>query len=195
MIRILAEIESRFEMKPMQAVGSGFTIAKRTGGRIKHPRNAAAWYSPHFNAMGWNKVGLSTEPWMSAEASARTATSRQAAHGSRVSRLPDGPAKEIAGRVEYKWTVVEAGPDYPRSVAIHESGHRLDFNDRAAFDEAVRGWNSGWQYAVSEYGSKNRNEFVAESFVLYMLGEEHHWRIKPELLALFKRKDRFNASR
>ncbi len=190
-IRALREVEQRFDMVAMEAIGSGPAIAKMMRMRGA-PRNASAWYSNGLRAIGWNKGGLSSELWgQTAEWRNKMMQEWRRSQSVQISRLPDGPAKTVAERVEYQWTVRMSGEGYPRSVAIHETGHRLHYSYWDEVNETLKGWKSeGWHLAVSKYGGSNPKEFVAESFVLYMEGPEQHWRIKPELLAFFKAKDR-----
>ncbi|MBV6636417.1 MAG: hypothetical protein KI788_10975 [Mameliella sp.] len=193
-VQTLWELKNRFDMVPLQAVGSAKVIATATGGRLKPSPNASAWYAPGYKVMGWNRGGLSREPWYTPEAQAKRLETWATEHAKAISKLPDGPARRAAERATWQHTVVIGGDDYPRSVAIHETGHQFHFSHWEAVNAAIEGWDrDGWNFAVSIYGSTNFKEFVAESFVLYMLGPEYHARIKPELLALFKARDRRNV--
>ncbi len=193
-INALREVEQRFDMTALEAIGSGPAIAKLM--RVRGaPRKACAWYSHQIRSMGWNKGGLSSEPWgQTKERRDLMLKEWKRSQSVELSRLPEGPAKTAAERVNFQWTVRMGGNGYPRSVAIHETGHRLHYSYWDEVNETLVGWKSdGWHLAVSKYGSSNPKEFVAESFVLYMEGPEQHWRIKPELLAFFKAKDKRNA--
>ncbi|MCT4554640.1 MAG: phage head morphogenesis protein [Pelagimonas sp.] len=193
-IEALHEIEQRFDMRKMQAVGSGPAIAKLSNGRIKAPKNAAAWYAMRLNVMGWHRAGLSVDPHPQADLMEPMQERRRARHKAMVSRFKDGAAKRAAQKVDWRFGVVDEGPRFPRSVAQHESGHRLHASFYEQVEEAINGWRQeGWHLALSEYGATDRFEFVAESFVLYMMGPERHWRLKPSLLALFKKLDKAYA--
>ncbi|WP_425072577.1 phage minor head protein [Sagittula sp. S175] len=204
-IRTLWELKHRFDMVQLQVVGSSRAIGKATRARGL-PGGANAWYWHQARAMGWNPDGMLTVPWhqkgkwtkltpeMQDLNRALIITRRAEDHRKAIARLPDGPAKSAAQATNWDWTVVSEGARKPAATAIHETGHQLHFTHWDEINDAIRGWDrEGWHLAVSEYGSSNFKEFVAESFVLYNLGPEHHHRIKPELLAVFKAKDRWNV--
>lgn len=188
-IRTVYETEQAFDFEQMSAMGSATTIARRSR-VLKNNTKAAAWYAMRSHAMGWNASGLSTEL---REEWPHVVAMRMQRHRKLVANLPDGPAKSAAEKTDYGWAVfpMTGGAEKPRWIAIHETGHRFHANFQQEVDEAISNWKSdGWHLALSEYGSSNHYEFVAESFALYMLKPDQHWRIKPELLTLFKAKDK-----
>ncbi|MBP0483951.1 phage minor head protein [Sagittula salina] len=208
-IRTLWDLKHRFEMVPLQAVGSATLIARATAG-LRSTSKAHAWYAPRVRAMGWDRSGLEFGDWWEKGGWAKLPLDRRLAARDRkldeyrrlqakgIERLPEGAAKQAAQRAHdaglWQFTVDYPGDEAPRGVAVHETGHQLHFSHWTEINDAIHGWNQqGWHLAVSKYGSSNAMEFVAESFVLYNLGPEHHWRIKPELLAVFKAKDRWNV--
>jgi hypothetical protein len=188
-IRAIVEIESRFDLTPMQAFGSGYQIA-RLSRSLKHMPKAYAWFGMRANVMGFNKGGLATRQTRIPEEWRARHRAKQA---QKVALMADGPAKRAAQGVDFDHAVfpLDIGRDLPRFVTYHESGHRFHANFWAEVNEAIEGWSrDGWNWAISSYGSTNPREFVAESFALYMRGEEFHHRIKPELLTLFRSKDK-----
>jgi len=103
---------------------------------------------------------------------------------------------------DYHWTVSQrmAPNDVRRSVGWHEMGHVLHLAERDAAGDSIGRKidrflefqdpiGSGWDYLVSQYAGTLDVEYVAESFVLYMMGEDHHGRIHPDLLEIFKEYD------
>jgi hypothetical protein len=80
-----------------------------------------------------------------------------------------------------------------KDIAYHENGHRLHGKFKAEIDALLPpNLNaSGWPLLVSKYATTNSREYVAESFLLYMQGDESQfYRIHPALLAFFKSKDK-----
>lgn len=100
-------------------------------------------------------------------------------------------------RNDFAWTVFrDLDPDraieHVEDTFIHEAGHRFHAFYRADVDEAIakidRQEMIGWQGQTSDYGKTTIEEFVAEQFVRYMIGD--HVRVPPALLAVFRDKDR-----
>lgn len=107
------------------------------------------------------------------------------------SRFISAEVKEKIGRMErLYWS---ESPD-ALAVGYHEMGHRLEqFNRReiAAIFYQSDPIREGWHYLVSRYSATNRSEYVAETFALYMRGDEsQYWRIMPKLLEFYKSKDK-----
>jgi SPP1 gp7 family putative phage head morphogenesis protein len=78
---------------------------------------------------------------------------------------------------------------------IHESGHRLMYasqQNRVKFNRILSDMSpdelENWQWLTSRYARANRDEFVAEQFVWYMMGREG--RVHPEFIKLFKEFDK-----
>jgi len=117
--------------------------------------------------------------------------------------------KQAIDKKDTPWTVTVGLSDDATDAAkafaqqwetlIHESGHRLhgQFGDtinavlremkELARDTFGQKWRFMWMRQVSKYSSTNDFEFVAESFVRYMIGD--HDRIYPPLLKAFKQLD------
>jgi SPP1 gp7 family putative phage head morphogenesis protein len=109
-----------------------------------------------------------------------------------VSRLRKAApyVKENIGEMQsFDWSV----SNDVRSITFHEMGHRLhhlfnsDIDSILTRNDISRG---GWNYLVGKYAGTNSSEYVAETFSLYMQGDQsQYWRIMPELLNFFKSKD------
>lgn len=113
----------------------------------------------------------------------------------------------------FGWTIDVDAPNADEMISstiYHEFGHVVHLNNQAQpqFGEDIdrvlttaRPRQNGWGALVSEYGTAGNKrderhrdkEYVAETFALYMQGEEQHYRIHPELLAVFQRYDRASA--
>ena len=116
---------------------------------------------------------------------------------------------------KYGWTVdndLGDADEMVRSTIYHEFGHVVHLANTAQpqmskdIDEVLSAANprgNGWGALVSEYGSfgsrideaHRDKEYVAETFALYMQGPSQHYRIHPDLLAVFERYDRASASK
>lgn len=94
---------------------------------------------------------------------------------------------------EIRWSV---SPD-TRRTTYHEMGHAFHYANKTELEQFIGGVEgvAGWQNLMSKYSGTNLFELVAESFALYMHGDEtQFFRINPKLLQYFKMKDRKNVS-
>lgn len=200
------ELMHRFDMGAMQVMGSATKISRATKGRLKPMTSAYAWYGSGYDVVGWNKAAFETGPWWQVGRMARFTRAEQeawrdqraanyaAAHAKAIAKQAGTPGAEAARRVTWQHAVVVDGPTFPRAVAVHELGHRLHYRHWDEITAATRRWiEDGWHLAVSNYGTTNVKEFVAESFVIYIEKPAEHWRIKPELLAVFRKLDKLNG--
>lgn len=167
----------------------------------KFPSNAIAAYGKRSD--GYIFRGLATDAKKQAEGGAH---GQSAAYGAKEleiaknvteqSRFVAQYVKDNINRMDgFFWSVTEN----PKAVAYHELGHRLHAFNMQEITEIFYGkspTNQGWGFLVGKYSRTNDAEYVAETFSLYMQGDESKfWRIMPELLAFFKRKDLLNAQR
>jgi uncharacterized membrane protein YheB (UPF0754 family) len=105
-------------------------------------------------------------------------------------------------RSEYLWTVGNTeDPERRRNSTIfHEYGHVIHLTERDSdlsreinkFLKTREPRKNHWDILVSKYSSQDDDEYIAETFALYMMDESEHYRIHPELLKLYKRYDRAN---
>jgi hypothetical protein len=108
---------------------------------------------------------------------------------SRIGMMQDG---------KYTWSITAQNPSAERAKTMyHEYGHVLHLIDRRigpqidAFLEQERPRQSGWDLLLSKYGNANDKEYIAEAFAVYMSQpRSEHFRIHPQLLAIFEREDR-----
>lgn len=97
--------------------------------------------------------------------------------------------RRFAVRNDYEWSPVRSA----RDVAYHENGHRfhgkhLDALDRLLEENSVM--NDGWHYLVSKYAKTNSREYIAETFTIYMQGDQSQfYRIHPQILAYYRQQD------
>ncbi|QUM78721.1 hypothetical protein HWV00_20840 (plasmid) [Moritella sp. 24] len=94
----------------------------------------------------------------------------------------------IMALTEWPWSHSQSA----KNIMSHEAGHRLhsylDSQGVAINQLLRRGYDKGWHYCLSQYGTTNINEFMAEAFSCYM--QDKHELIYPELLQLFKEHDK-----
>lgn len=118
-----------------------------------------------------------------------------------------GYAQEVQDRVptmkpgDYHFTVdgLMAHGERQKAIVYHEYGHVVhkltkDMGTEIQnFLDEEEPLKKGWDLLVSEYAGSEPDELVAESFGLYMQGEEQHYRVHPRLLAIFKKYDGYYA--
>lgn len=100
---------------------------------------------------------------------------------------------------DYSWTYSSLLPasEHAKVITYHEYGHVLHiFDPRGkekinAFLKAEQPRLNGWQYLVSEYANKNDEEYIAETFSIYMHAPKSQWfRIHPALLKIYQELDK-----
>jgi hypothetical protein len=86
------------------------------------------------------------------------------------------------------WSAVST----PRGIYAHEMGHALHYHYREEIDDIIwKAWDRGWAHAISRYAQRNKMEFVAESFSLYIENPvEAKKRLYSELFKFFKSLDK-----
>ena len=84
-----------------------------------------------------------------------------------------------------------------KDIGYHENGHRLHGFHRQEIDSIMSNNNvigEGWSYLVSKYAQTNHKEYIAETFTIYMQGDESQfYRIHPEILKFYRQRDRYNV--
>ena len=105
----------------------------------------------------------------------------------------------LGGR-PYNWCMDSTSTDSAfrvRSTVFHEYGHLIHLQDDRigpeinAFLLRERPRKTGWNLLVSVYGNTDDEEYIAETFAIYMeLPESEHFRIHPELLAIYRKLDK-----
>jgi hypothetical protein len=183
-LRAGAEITQRFGLAPL----THFSEAADLPFRTRVDRGAAAFYVPSKRAMAVKIKGVTpaqikrlfdTDQHPSAIAKWQVALERASAE-----------VKTRAAQVRnWRWSVIKDVP----GVAAHEWGHHLHYSFRSEIDaliDANRMIEDRWPLLVSNYGGRNREEFIAESFALYMSGDEtQFFRLHPALLNWLRRKE------
>jgi hypothetical protein len=103
--------------------------------------------------------------------------------------IPDEVKKRFAQRDDYEWSPVRSA----RDVAYHENGHRFHGKNLAEIDKLLSDnsvMDEGWHYLVSMYAKSNSREYIAETFTIYMQGDQSQfYRIHPKILEFYRQKD------
>lgn len=189
MLEMQHHINQRFDMKPLAGFGNSKWAVGKSPGAKHMPPSVPGWFSMRSNVMGFNPLtsdrkGLVELSSLSQSGVKKSLPARVAA----IDKIEDASLKAKASSFADKFSY-QSVKVTPSSIVTHENGHRFHANHYKAVESAIDGWDSGWEQLVSAYGSTNRMEFVAESFTIYVSDPTQHWRIKPELLSVFKSKD------
>jgi len=179
-----AEITQRFALPSLEV----FASADDLPFKVRNMKRAAAFYVSQRRSMGVKLLGVTPAKAKAAfdvdpgpEAIARWKSMLAAA-------APD--VRALAERMSSRrWSVVRD----VRGVASHEYGHHLHYSNRSEIDALIREnrmLEDGWPLLISTYSGVNREEFIAESFALYLTGDEDQFfRIHPALLAWLRRRE------
>ena len=205
------EVQQRFGLvggyppRQLENLGQSNMVWRAATGQAQTDSNSMAWYVMYQNGRHYKAMGF-TPKYMKGQKVKDTANVmyRKEAKEKVNKAFKNNPPGSIPDAVQdyvydptyrFSWHSAPAGESDAYWTAIHESGHYLHDFFRDQINKAAQGWKAeGWNFLVSKYGSSDREEFVAESFVLYMMGAKQHHRIKPSLLAVFKKLDKAVAS-
>jgi hypothetical protein len=183
-VQALKDLDARFDWPKLSAVGNGKEVAK-----LANTRNMT-------KARGWYQMGNSRKLAINDSAYKKYEDSYFDPIAERAEKFRRDNRAKMSSYVyaisqrehKFKWTIRDQGGD---GTAIHESGHRFHAWKMSECEQAITGWNKdGWGFLISWYGTTDKYEFIAESFALYINNPEQHWRIKPELLKVFKDADK-----
>lgn len=190
MLNAIEDVNTRFGLGKLVYLGD----IHKGPYRYKMPTRASAGYVPAHDAIIFR--GKATQPKEMEISSKNNAEHAKQAPWNAVAETLRRPfylnneAARIAESLPIgrPWTFDHSA----KGIAYHEMGHRLHSKNKNVLDTILaNGFRAGWQHLVSEYGSKNHSEFMAEAFTIYMTGTPEDWRrIYPPLLDWFKRYDR-----
>ena len=92
-----------------------------------------------------------------------------------VGKVRVNPSDEVQKRMN-KRKIVEWSPvKSVKDLAYHENGHRFHSFHLQRLDDILSKENvvkDGWSFLVSKYGQTNHREYIAETFTIYMQGDE-----------------------
>ncbi|WP_406646866.1 hypothetical protein QEZ52_00305 [Aliisedimentitalea scapharcae] len=205
-LRAAQEVTERFGLSPLAAVGPSTRFkmgpipnaeAAIVPGRKNGKRTALLHlplrFGSKFEAEKQRDIAKKNAPVYAKQR--KDALERLKAKGALDNRVEERAAK--MDEADYNWTVniLADHAEQKRSTIYHEFGHVLHLIDERisiridAFLAQSDVMKSGWPLLVSKYGGQVSHEYVAETFALYMLGEENHFRIHPDLLSIYKEFD------
>jgi hypothetical protein len=209
----MQEVVERFGLNPLAAFGY---IKRFYNARIK--RNAiAAMYEVtdattgnkgafHIPASGFGENAAKSSA-LEIESAARYIKERDAAlvnpkPGIVIDQRVRDRVKQMdaLGGRPYNWCMDSTSTDNAfrvRSTVFHEYGHLIHLQDDRigaeinAFLLKERPRKTGWNLLVSVYGNTDDEEYIAETFAIYMqLPESEHFRIHPALLEIYRKLDK-----
>jgi hypothetical protein len=212
-LRAMQEVTERFGLSPLAGVGPASRLTNLSAARLRNA-NAAIVTSPRDLATGSGGV-LHTplhfgnrQRAIERHQTAVQVSARYRAAAEQYLSQPPPRAPQIDPEVrtrfrrlrdgEYGWSL-SSMVDPARAAVLttyHEYGHVLHLlNTQTRTDiqrvlaaEVPR--QRGWHTLLSAYAGTNDQEFVAESFAVYMgLPKTEHYRIHPALLATFQKWD------
>lgn len=194
------EVKERFGLDPLAYMGP---ISRDDRYRYRTPRGANAAVYPETRALHVpTKFGDTKDAQNQINAKRARAWQFE---GERAAVLAKGNAvsEDVRSRIgrmragQYTWSITANTPEAERAKTMyHEYGHVLHLIDERGkgeiddFLSSRRPRSEGWGLLVSKYGGSNDAEYVAEAFAVYMTEPEtEHYRIHPELLGIFRRRD------
>lgn len=187
--RATLEVNERFDLPPVRFIGDPAKDAYKW----KFPGRAQAAYGKSYDAylfknLATDQVKLD-EQAAYGQSAAFSAKELAIAQGvMRDSRFVDPEVKERFKRMTDRFWSVSPGV---REVAYHELGHRFDAFNYFELKGVTPPIQSGWHYLVGKYAATNNAEYIAETFSLYMQGDESQfYRIYPPLLRFYQSKDK-----
>ncbi len=183
-LRMGAQIAQRFDLPPL----SQFSHASDLPFPVRVNRRAAAFYVPNRRAMGVKPKGINPAETAKAFDVDQTPSAIAEWHILLERAAPEVRTRAASLR-NWRWSVIKD----VEGVAAHEWGHHLHYSLRAEIDALVsthRMLEEHWPLLISNYARTNREEFIAESFALYMSGDEtQYYRLHPALLDWLRRRE------
>lgn len=184
-LQLVSEIQKRFDLPRFRYAGSIRGDIYNYGDGSK---NMTAAYAPKTNALIITLGSVDKNELMLVDLYSKTLDFKSESLNS-VINLRNEKLISIINEMDFvTWNSVPT----PKGVFAHEMGHALHNKYRIKIDNIVsKGWERGWQYAISKYGQDSKSEFLAESFSLYIENRiEAKKRLYPELFKFFESLDK-----
>lgn len=182
----LEDVHQRFGLEQLAV----FSDYRKTKFEKTFPESALAGYAPRDDVLMFREpaMDLAKANELDIDDTARAFT-----FADLLSSLAGQASKEVEAVLKQmgKGLFRHSIGNHPSVVAAHEYGHRLHTKYFDKLDKLVReGYSQGWSLAVSQYSCEMPQEFMAESFALYVTGDTaEHARIYPPLLKAFRELD------
>ena len=114
-----------------------------------------------------------------------------------VGKVRVNPSSEVQKRMNKRKTVEYSPVKSVKDIGYHENGHRFHGFHLQRLDDIMSKENvikDGWSFLASKYGQTNHREYIAETFTIYMQGDEDQfYRIHPKILQFYRQQDQFDG--
>lgn len=178
-IKLVSELQKRFNLPKFRYIGS-LTADVYT---YQQDEKMIAAFAPEVNSLLITPRSLSRKDILNDDIISRTANYK--ALSLNVAEYANHKTlKNIINQMEYlPWHAVPT----PRGVYAHEMGHVLHKKYGIQLEKIAReGWYDGWAFVLSKYSQKEIDEFIAESFSLFIEDKlEAKKRLYPPLFEFF----------
>lgn len=184
-LQLVLEIQERFNLPQFRYAGSINGDVHYYG---EPNKNMLAAFAPNTNALIITKGSVDKKELLLVDLYSKTLGFKSESLNS-VINLKNQRLTNIINEMDYvTWNAVPT----PRGVFAHEMVHALHNQHRIEIDNIIsKGWEQGWQYAISKYGQDSKKEFLAESFSLYIENRiEAKKRLYPELFKFLESLDK-----
>lgn len=184
-LQLVSEIQERFDLPQFRYAGSINGDVHYYG---EPNKNMLAAFAPNTNALIITTGSVDKKELLLVDLYSKTLGFKSESLNS-VINLKNQRLANIINEMHYvTWNAVPT----PRGVFAHEMGHALHNQYRVEIDNIIsKGWEQGWQYAISKYGQDSKKEFLAESFSLYIENRnEAKKRLYPELFKFLESLDK-----
>lgn len=182
----LEDVHQRFGLEQVAV----FSDYRKTKFKKEFPETALAGYVPRDDLLMFRELAMDLAK--ASELDAQDIAQAFTFNGL-VSALAGQASKEVEAVLKQMGNGLfrHSIGNHPSVVAAHEYGHRVHTKYFDKLDKLVReGYSQGWSLAISQYSCEMPQEFMAESFALYITGDpSEHVRIYPPLLQAFRELD------
>lgn len=184
-LKLVSEIQERFNLPKFRYAG---TI---TGDIYKYPEppeDMLAAYSHKANALLITSDSVDKKALLKEDLKSK-ANGYKRSSMNMVRQAKNEELAKIIHEMDYiPWIAVST----PRGVYAHEMGHALHYQHQEEIDNIIKKlWGRGWAHAISNYALRNKREFVAEAFSLYIENRiEAKKRLHAELFKFFESLDK-----
>lgn len=184
-LKLVEEIQERFNLPKFRYAGSIKGDVYNYG---EGSKTMVAAYSHEKNALIITSGSVDKKELMLTDLYSKTLGFKSESLN-KVNVLKNEKLLSIINEMDFiTWNAVST----PKGVFAHEMGHVLHHTYHTELDNILlNGWNKGWHYAISKYAQDKIEEFVAESFSLYVENYiEAKKRLYPELFNFFHSLDK-----
>ncbi|WP_176700906.1 phage minor head protein [Gilliamella sp. Fer4-1] len=184
-LKLVSEIQERFNLPKFRYAG---TI---TGDIYKYPespKEMLAAYSHKANALLITSDSVDKKALLEEDLKSK-ANGYKRSSINMIGQTNNEELAKIIHEMDYiPWIAVST----PRGVYAHEMGHALHYQHQEEIDNIIKKlWGRGWAHAISKYAQRNKREFVAEAFSLYIENRiEAKKRLHAELFKFFQSLDK-----